>query len=94
VRAARRLARQARGELRSHPSDLLAMRRISAPFEMGAMCPLSKPIKRADTTWVEPLSDIAYTEITGESMLRHPSFKGLGEVREEPVSRMCMDVFS
>jgi hypothetical protein len=56
------------------------------------MCPLAKPIKRADTTWVEPRfeADIAYTEITGEGMLRH---KGLVEVGEAPVSRMCMDVF-
>jgi ATP-dependent DNA ligase len=54
------------------------------------------PIKKADTTWVEPRfeADIAYTEITGEGMLRHPSFKGLVEVGEAPVSRMCMDVFS
>ena len=35
--------------------------------------------KRADTIWIEPRFDaeIAYTEITGDGMVRHPSFKGL-----------------
>jgi bifunctional non-homologous end joining protein LigD len=40
---------------------------------------LAKPIKRADTIWIEPRfdADIAYTEITDDGMVRHPSFKGL-----------------
>lgn len=42
-------------------------------------CALAQPIKRADTIWVEPRyeAEIAYTEITGDGMLRQPSFKGL-----------------
>jgi bifunctional non-homologous end joining protein LigD len=41
--------------------------------------PLSKPLKKADTTWVEPLFDaeIDYVEITDDGMVRHPSFKRL-----------------
>jgi len=55
-----------------------AIQRALAPLARPT-CPLAKPIKRADTTWVEPRfeADIAYTEITGEGMLRHPSFKGI-----------------
>jgi bifunctional non-homologous end joining protein LigD len=46
-----------------------------------AKSPLAKPIKRADTIWIEPRfeADIAYTEITDDGMVRHPSFKGLHE---------------
>jgi bifunctional non-homologous end joining protein LigD len=41
--------------------------------------PLSKPLKKADTTWVEPRFDaeIDYLEITDDGMVRHPSFKRL-----------------
>jgi bifunctional non-homologous end joining protein LigD len=41
--------------------------------------PLSKPIRKRDTTWVEPHFDaeVAYADITDDGMLRHPSFKGL-----------------
>jgi bifunctional non-homologous end joining protein LigD len=41
--------------------------------------PLAKPLKKADTTWVEPRFDaeIAYAEITDDGMVRHPSFKRL-----------------
>jgi bifunctional non-homologous end joining protein LigD len=41
--------------------------------------PLTKPIKKADTIWVDPRydADVAYAEITGDGMLRHPSFKAL-----------------
>jgi bifunctional non-homologous end joining protein LigD len=41
--------------------------------------PLSKPLKKADTTWVEPRFDaeIDYVEITDDGMVRHPSFKRL-----------------
>ena len=41
--------------------------------------PLAKPLKKADTTWVEPRFDaeITYGEITDDGMVRHPSFKQL-----------------
>jgi ATP-dependent DNA ligase len=41
--------------------------------------PLVKPLKKADTTWVEPRFDaeIAYSEITDDGIVRHPSFKRL-----------------
>jgi bifunctional non-homologous end joining protein LigD len=41
--------------------------------------PLAKPLKKRDTTWVEPRFDaeIAYAEITDDGMVRHPSFKRL-----------------
>jgi bifunctional non-homologous end joining protein LigD len=43
------------------------------------MAPLAKPLKKADTTWVEPRFDaeITYAEITDDGMVRHPSFKRL-----------------
>ena len=61
-----------------HYLSAMPSRLRSRRTPVGVMCPLAKPIKRADTTWVEPRfeADIAYTEITGEGMLRHPSFKG------------------
>ena len=41
--------------------------------------PLAKPLKKQDTTWVEPRFDaeINYAEITDDGMVRHPSFKRL-----------------
>ena len=41
--------------------------------------PLTKPLKKADTTWVEPRFDaeVAYGEMTDDGMVRHPSFKRL-----------------
>jgi bifunctional non-homologous end joining protein LigD len=44
-----------------------------------ATAPLAKPLKKADTTWVEPRFDaeIAYAEITDDGMVRHPSFRRL-----------------
>jgi bifunctional non-homologous end joining protein LigD len=41
--------------------------------------PLPKPLRKADTTWVEPRFDaeIAYAEITSDGMMRQPSFKAL-----------------
>jgi len=41
--------------------------------------PLSTPLKKADTTWVEPTYDveITFAEITDDGMVRHPSFKRL-----------------
>ena len=41
--------------------------------------PLAKPLKKRDTTWVEPSFDaeIAYAEITDDGMVRHPSFKSV-----------------
>ena len=57
-----------------------ALRRTLAPLACTA-CPLAKKIKRADTIWVEPRyeADVAYSEITSDGMVRHPSFKGLGD---------------
>jgi bifunctional non-homologous end joining protein LigD len=41
--------------------------------------PVSHPLKRPDTTWVEPMveADIACMDLTDDGMVRHPSFKGL-----------------
>jgi bifunctional non-homologous end joining protein LigD len=41
--------------------------------------PLPKPLKKADTAWLEPRFDaeITYAEIMGDGMVRHPSFKAL-----------------
>jgi bifunctional non-homologous end joining protein LigD len=40
---------------------------------------LSKPIKKKDTTWVQPRYDaeVMYADITDDGMVRHPSFKRL-----------------
>jgi bifunctional non-homologous end joining protein LigD len=60
-----------------------AIRRTLAPLARPTS-PLAKPIKRADTIWIEPRyeADVAYTEMTSEGMLRHPSFKALHEAPE------------
>jgi bifunctional non-homologous end joining protein LigD len=41
--------------------------------------PLAKPLKRPDTTWVEPTvqADIVCMDVTDDGMVRHASFKGL-----------------
>jgi bifunctional non-homologous end joining protein LigD len=41
--------------------------------------PLAKPLKKRDTTWVEPRfeAEITYADITDDGMVRHPSFKKL-----------------
>jgi bifunctional non-homologous end joining protein LigD len=41
--------------------------------------PLAKPLKRPDTTWVEPTveADIVCMDLTDDGMVRHASFKGL-----------------
>lgn len=41
--------------------------------------PLSKPLRKLDTTWVEPRyeAEITYADITNDGMVRHPSFKAL-----------------
>jgi len=38
---------------------------------------LAKPLKKRDTTWVEPCFDaeITYAEFTDDGMVQHPSFK-------------------
>lgn len=43
--------------------------------------PLSKPPKKPKAQWVKPavLVDVEYRALTGEGLLRHPSFKGLRE---------------
>jgi bifunctional non-homologous end joining protein LigD len=40
---------------------------------------LTKPIKKAKATWVEPsfFADVEYRDITSEGLLRQSSFKGL-----------------
>jgi bifunctional non-homologous end joining protein LigD len=41
--------------------------------------PLTKPIRKPDTTWVEPKfqAEVTYGHITNDGLLRHPSFKRL-----------------
>jgi bifunctional non-homologous end joining protein LigD len=41
--------------------------------------PLTTPIRKRDTTWVEPRFDaeITYADVTDDGMVRHPSFKRL-----------------
>jgi bifunctional non-homologous end joining protein LigD len=41
--------------------------------------PLTKPIKKRDTTWIEPRYDaeVMYADTTDDGMVRHPSFKRL-----------------
>ena len=55
-----------------------AIRRALDPLARQTS-PLTKALKKADTTWVEPRFDaeIAYAEITDDGMVRHPSFKQL-----------------
>jgi bifunctional non-homologous end joining protein LigD len=54
------------------------VRRALAPLARS-MAPLGKPLKKRDTTWVEPRFDaeITYAEITDDGMVRHPVFKAL-----------------
>ena len=63
------------------------IRRALTPLSR-ATCPLVRPIKRADTVWVEPRfeAEVTFTEITSEGMLRLPSFKMLvsGSRRDLP----------
>jgi bifunctional non-homologous end joining protein LigD len=55
-----------------------AIRQALTPLARSTS-PLSKPIKKKDTTWVEPRYDaeVMYADITDDGMVRHPSFKGL-----------------
>jgi bifunctional non-homologous end joining protein LigD len=55
-----------------------AIRRALVPLAR-ATAPLAKPLKKADTTWVEPRLDaeITFAEITDDGMVRHPVFKRL-----------------
>jgi bifunctional non-homologous end joining protein LigD len=55
-----------------------AVRAALAPLARPTS-PLSKSIKKRDTTWVEPRFDaeIAYADVTDDGMVRHPSFKRL-----------------
>jgi ATP-dependent DNA ligase len=41
--------------------------------------PLTKPIRKPGTIWVEPKFEveITYGHITGDGLVRHPSFKRL-----------------
>jgi bifunctional non-homologous end joining protein LigD len=61
-----------------NPETARDIRRCLEPLARSTP-PLAKPLKRADTTWVEPRFDaeIIYVEITGDGMVRHPSFKAL-----------------
>jgi bifunctional non-homologous end joining protein LigD len=55
-----------------------AVRRALEPLARPTT-PLAKPLRKADTTWVEPRFDaeITYAEITNDGMVRHPAFKAL-----------------
>jgi ATP dependent DNA ligase C terminal region len=55
-----------------------AVRGALAPLARSTS-PLTKPIKKRDTTWVEPRFDaeITYADVTDDGMVRHPSFKRL-----------------
>jgi bifunctional non-homologous end joining protein LigD len=55
-----------------------AVRAALAPLARSTS-PLSKSIKKKDTTWVEPRynAEIMYADITDDGMVRHPSFKRL-----------------
>jgi bifunctional non-homologous end joining protein LigD len=55
-----------------------AVRAALAPLARSTS-PLSKSIKKKDTTWVEPRYDaeVTYADITDDGMVRHPSFKRL-----------------
>jgi bifunctional non-homologous end joining protein LigD len=61
------------------------IRRALQPLARST-APLTKPLKKADTTWVEPRFDaeIAYAEFTDDGMVRHPSFKRLVEFKLPP----------
>jgi bifunctional non-homologous end joining protein LigD len=55
-----------------------AIRRALEPLARP-MPALTVPVKKRDTTWVEPRFDaeITYSEITNDGMVRQPSFKAL-----------------
>jgi bifunctional non-homologous end joining protein LigD len=55
-----------------------AIRRELEPLARSTP-PLTTPIKKKDTTWVEPRYDaeVMYADITDDGMVRQPSFKGL-----------------
>jgi bifunctional non-homologous end joining protein LigD len=55
-----------------------AIRQALTPLARSTS-PLFKPIKKKDTTWVEPRYDaeVMYADITDDGMVRHPSFKRL-----------------
>jgi bifunctional non-homologous end joining protein LigD len=45
---------------------------------------LTKAVRKPKATWVEPslIAEVEYRDITGDGMLRHPSFKGLAEAED------------
>jgi len=55
-----------------------AVRAALAPLARPTS-PLTTPIRKRDTTWVEPRYDaeVTYADITDDGMVRHPSFKRL-----------------
>jgi ATP-dependent DNA ligase len=55
-----------------------AIRRALEPLARSTS-PLTTPIRKRDTTWVEPRYDaeVTYADITDDGMVRHPSFKSL-----------------
>jgi len=67
-----------RASPRSHWSAARTVREALTPLARPTS-PLSKPIKKRDTTWVEPRFDaeITYADVTDDGMVRHPSFKRL-----------------
>jgi bifunctional non-homologous end joining protein LigD len=55
-----------------------AIRRALEPLARPTS-PLTTPIRKRDTTWVEPRyeAEVMYADITDDGMVRHPSFKRL-----------------
>lgn len=72
--------------LRDLHARLNALRCSASPFET----PPDKSVAR-QATWVRPelLAEVAYTEVTDEGLLRHPTFKGLRE--DKPAEDVTMD---
>ncbi len=69
-------------------ADTSVIRTALAPLARKH-CACEQPVRRKDTTWVEPRyeAEIAYSKITTDGMLHHPSFKGLREVARSGTSQ-------
>ena len=61
------------------------MRRTLQPLARPTP-PLAERIRKAGTVWVEPRyqADVEFAEITDEGLVRHPSFKGLSPLPNQP----------
>jgi hypothetical protein len=59
-----------------------------------ATCPLTKPLRKKDTTWTEPRyeAEVAYADMTDDGMIRHPSFKALLDAsRNRPAHKIIVE---